>query len=87
MMIYEHIISGRSFRTPLPLPFRKPHIPHNPALHVGLKSFAPSGHLRNIPLPLPLTGVQTLLGVLIYNYLKKAHHTGRESTKHIYLPH
>ncbi|OAV63525.1 hypothetical protein Barb4_05022 [Bacteroidales bacterium Barb4] len=35
--------------------------PHSAALHVGLKSFAPSGHLRNIPLP--LTGFEPLLGV------------------------
>ncbi|OAV70672.1 hypothetical protein Barb4_01206 [Bacteroidales bacterium Barb4] len=26
-----------------------PVTPHSAPLHVGLKSFAPSGHLRNIP--------------------------------------
>ncbi|OAV65670.1 hypothetical protein Barb4_03250 [Bacteroidales bacterium Barb4] len=41
-----------------------PVTPHSadPALYVGLKSLAPSGHLHGIP-HIPLTGFETLLGV------------------------
>ncbi|OAV69080.1 hypothetical protein Barb4_01860 [Bacteroidales bacterium Barb4] len=44
-MIYKHIILGRPFRTSLMVSSLTP---HSASLHVGLKSLAPSGHLRNI---------------------------------------
>ncbi|OAV74296.1 hypothetical protein Barb7_02218 [Bacteroidales bacterium Barb7] len=45
MFTIQHIIFSRSFRTSLIVSSLTP---HSATLHVGLKSFAPSGHLRNI---------------------------------------
>ncbi|OAV70205.1 hypothetical protein Barb4_01517 [Bacteroidales bacterium Barb4] len=48
-MIYKHIIFDRPFRTSLMVSSLTPHSASRRAasLYVGLKSFAPSGHLRN----------------------------------------